>query len=195
MFPETGELELLEQVELLLADQILNLTNESPMADFETIIKSLNLKSKGYINKSHPLTIPLIGEAWHLFGVGTELETNDIEALFIADDLSVTIRLLLSLSERRKKNLTIIGTARWDSQSDLSRSEQALDGIVFVRGVDRASADPVNTRFFDAYKNAYSEDADFMAAQAFDVGTMLAASLAQETGKGDITQVVKKISS
>jgi len=38
----TGELGLLEQIELLLSNHILNLTNESPIEDFESVIKSLD---------------------------------------------------------------------------------------------------------------------------------------------------------
>ena len=111
--------------------------------------------------------------------LGTALETKSVDAIFVADDLSAASRLSLSLSEKRRKQLKIVGTARWDNQSELSRSMQALDGIIFTSGMKRDNLDPILANFYQAHNRGFGTEPDFMAAQGFDIGILIAAAAKQ----------------
>jgi hypothetical protein len=43
---------------LMVSNKVVSLNNEASLEDFEKTIKSLDLKSRGFINKTHPNTIP-----------------------------------------------------------------------------------------------------------------------------------------
>ena len=111
--------------------------------------------------------------------LGQTLEQKDIDAIFVADDLNAAARLSLSLSERRRSTLKILGSARWDNQAELSRSAQALDGIIFASGMKRQDLNPILMNFYEAHRRAFGVDPDFMAAQGFDIGTLIAAASRQ----------------
>lgn len=111
--------------------------------------------------------------------IGQALEQKNLDALFIADDLNAAGRLSLSLSERLRKKLRLIGSARWDNQSELNRSAQALDGIIFTSGMKRQDLNPVLMNFYEAHRKSFGGEPDFMAAQGFDIGTVIAAAASQ----------------
>jgi len=59
-----------------ISNNIVTLTNESTIQDFESLIKSMDLKSKGFINTTDPSSIPLIGKAWELLSIKDQIDSK-----------------------------------------------------------------------------------------------------------------------
>jgi branched-chain amino acid transport system substrate-binding protein len=71
----------------------------------------------------------------------------------------------------------IIGSNNWHSSDLLERAGQYADGAVFVDGVYPESQDPAIRTVVDAYRSAYQEDLDILAAQAYDATSLVLAQL------------------
>jgi len=67
----------------------------------------------------------------------------------------------------------MIGSNDWHSPDLLERAGHYADGAVFVDGVYPESEDPAIKSVADAYRSAYQEDLDILAAQAYDAAAMV----------------------
>ncbi len=67
----------------------------------------------------------------------------------------------------------MIGSNYWHSPDLLERAGHYADGAVFVDGVYPESEDPAIRSVADAYRSAYQEDMDILAAQAYDAAAMV----------------------
>jgi hypothetical protein len=61
-----------------ISNRILQLSNDSVLQDFERVIKSMDVKSKGFINSSNPSSIPIIGDLWELLEIKGFLKDEKI---------------------------------------------------------------------------------------------------------------------
>jgi branched-chain amino acid transport system substrate-binding protein len=81
--------------------------------------------------------------------------------------------LIPNLAYYNIKDIAIIGSNDWHSQDLLDRAERHADNAVFTDGFFPESQDPVIKAFVDAYRSAYQEDPDILAAQAYDAAMMI----------------------
>jgi len=63
---------------LAITDQVLRLTHVSTLHEYEGLIKSMDIKSKGFINTTDPKSIPLVGDLWNLFEIDSFLRKENI---------------------------------------------------------------------------------------------------------------------
>jgi hypothetical protein len=73
-----SKLELLNTY-FVISNKLLSLSNESSLQDFERLIKSIDVKSKGFINTTDPKSIPLIGDLWEMLDIKQYLEVEKIK--------------------------------------------------------------------------------------------------------------------
>jgi branched-chain amino acid transport system substrate-binding protein len=72
---------------------------------------------------------------------------------------------------------TLVGSNSWHSRDLLDRAGQYADGAVFPDGFFRESQDPAIKAVTDAYRAAYQEDMDILAAQSYDAADLVLAQL------------------
>ena len=75
---------------------------------------------------------------------------------------------------------TMIGSNNWHSPDLLERAGQYAEGAVFVDGVFPESQDPAIKAVVDAYRSAYQEDLDILAAQSYDATALVLAQLKEK---------------
>lgn len=68
----------------------------------------------------------------------------------------------------------VIGSSNWHSKDLVERASVYAEGAVFIDGFFPESIDPKIKSVIDAYRSAYQEEPDILAAQAYDAGAMIA---------------------
>jgi branched-chain amino acid transport system substrate-binding protein len=112
-----------------------------------------------------------------MIAIAQELETQKIDAVFLADSITAASRFFGNLSARFREQVRMLGPATWDNALELKRSEAVLDGAIFVSPFFKASTRSVVRQFIESYTARYSEDPDFLAAQGFDLATIVLSAL------------------
>ncbi|HTG00051.1 MAG TPA: penicillin-binding protein activator, partial [Nitrospirota bacterium] len=75
--------------------------------------------------------------------------------------------------------VVMIGSNNWHSPDLIERANRHADGAVFVDGFfPESDASPIKS-VIDAYRSAYQEEPDILAAQAYDATAMVASLLKQ----------------
>lgn len=69
--------------------------------------------------------------------------------------------------------ITLIGSNNWHSPDLIERARRHAEGAVFVDGFFPESPDPAVKAVIDAYRSAYQEEPDILAAQAYDAAAMV----------------------
>ncbi len=69
--------------------------------------------------------------------------------------------------------VTLIGSNNWHSQELIERAGRHAEGAVFIDGFAPESTDLAVTAFVNAYRSAYQEEPDILAAQAYDAAMMV----------------------
>jgi branched-chain amino acid transport system substrate-binding protein len=87
--------------------------------------------------------------------------------------------LIPQLAYYNISNLAMIGSDNWHSPDLIERAGKYAEGAVFVDGFFPESQDPVVKTFVEAYRSAYREDPDILAAQAYDAAMMIFFQLKQ----------------
>lgn len=129
-----------------------------------------------------------------LVAIASELESLEVDAVFFPDSMQVAARFYGNLSERARQRIRLLGSAAWDNPAEIANSITVLDGAVFVSPFFAASDSAVVQKFRTAYRNRYSEDPDFLAAQGFDAATLVIAALKRQASVGgDFSQALRSI--
>ena len=81
--------------------------------------------------------------------------------------------LIPQLAFYNVSGITLIGSNNWHSQDLIERARRHAEGAVFVDGFFPESADPAVKAVIDAYRSAYQEEPDILAAQAYDAAAMV----------------------
>jgi branched-chain amino acid transport system substrate-binding protein len=121
-----------------------------------------------------------------LITIAQELERTEVKALFLADNLQSSSRLVANLTQGFRDNVKIMGTASWDDMPLLARYQTALHGAVFVSPFFIKSQRPEVVQFVSSYRAKYNIEPDFLAAQGFDAGSLIAATM-QESLNSNIS--------
>ena len=109
--------------------------------------------------------------------IASDLESRNVEAVFIPDSLRSVAKFNYSLSPKLKNSLIVVGPSSWDNQSELIASNAALNGAVFTSPFFDKDKRELVTKFVSLYLAKYKEKPDFLSAQGFDAITMIFASI------------------
>lgn len=93
-------------------------------------------------------------------------------------------RLLANLSPAARKQIRPLGTALWDNPVKIANSQTLFERAVFVTPFFPQSTRPVVQEFTMSYRGKYQSPPNFLAAQGFDVGTIVRTALRQSIRDG-----------
>lgn len=112
----------------------------------------------------------------------SEIKTFKPDVVLVIDNLDMLVRLRSSLSESTRSSVKIMGNAEWSDPDKLKLSQAILEGVIFVTPflIDES---PLTTSFVSSYNSQYGVVPDWLAAQGFDTGTLLAASIKRAIGE------------
>jgi branched-chain amino acid transport system substrate-binding protein len=80
--------------------------------------------------------------------------------------------LIPQLAFYNVSGIAMLGSDNWHTPDLIERAGRYTNGAVFVDGFFPESADPAIRSFVEAYRSAYQEEPDILAAQAYDAATM-----------------------
>jgi ABC-type branched-subunit amino acid transport system substrate-binding protein len=120
-----------------------------------------------------------------MLSVAQQLEASSAQAFLIPDSIEASARLLSSLSSAARRSMRPLGTALWDNPIKIAHSQAVFEGALFVTPFFPQSTRTVVQQFVQSYRGRYNSAPNFLAAQGFDVGTMVRSALryAQRSGK------------
>ncbi len=119
-----------------------------------------------------------------LIALATQVEQQQPEAIFFADNISEATRFFSALKPAFRQSIIPLGPGSWDNEAQIGRSKNALEGAVFVSPFFAASRKEIIVRFVEAYQARYKTRPDFLAAQGFDAATLALAALRKQTAEG-----------
>jgi branched-chain amino acid transport system substrate-binding protein len=119
-----------------------------------------------------------------LMEVAQKLEGSSAEAVLLPDTIEVSERLLRQISPSLRKRMRPLGTALWDNATKIARSQALFERAVFVTPFFAQSMRPEVQRFIESYRGKYNTAPNFLAAQGFDAGTLIANALAAKERSG-----------
>jgi ABC-type branched-subunit amino acid transport system substrate-binding protein len=124
------------------------------------------------------------GDEGALARAAQEIEASDADALLIPDTVEVSSRLLANFNVGARKRIRPLGTALWDTAVKIANSQTLFEGAVFVTPFFAQSMRPVVQEFTQSYRGRYQVSPNFLAAQGFDVGTIVRFALRQSLREG-----------
>jgi branched-chain amino acid transport system substrate-binding protein len=119
-----------------------------------------------------------------LMEVAQKLEGSSAEAVLLPDTIEVSERLLRQFSPSLRKRMRPLGTALWDNATKIARSQALFERAVFVTPFFAQSTRSEVQGFIESYRGKYNTAPNFLAAQGFDAGTLIANALAARDRSG-----------
>lgn len=116
--------------------------------------------------------------------IAQSLEAARPEAIFVPDTVNNASRFFSALAPAAREQIRPLGAASWDSPVLLANSSAVMQGAVFVSPYFFGSPRPAISLFNEAYKAAYGQNADFLAAQGFDALTVIADAVRRQRAEG-----------
>ncbi len=98
------------------------------------------------------------------------------DALYLPGHAEKVGLLIPQLAFYNIKGIATIGSNDWHSPDLIERADRYAEGAVFIDGFFPESTDPMIKPVIEAYRSAYQEEPDILAAQAYD-STMMVLSL------------------
>jgi ABC-type branched-subunit amino acid transport system substrate-binding protein len=147
---------------------------------------------QAFRKKLGTLGLPLVLELSYVSGdessmlqAAQQLESSSADAVLIPDNIEVSSRLLANLSPATRKRIRPLGTALWDNPVKIANSQALFERGIFVTAFFPQSTRRVVQQFSESYKSKYRVAPTFLAAQGFDVGTIVVSALrrAQRDGR------------
>jgi branched-chain amino acid transport system substrate-binding protein len=114
--------------------------------------------------------------------------TPGFDGLYLPGHAEKVGLLIPQLAFYNVKGMTMIGSNAWHTADLIERADRHADGAIFVDGFFPESTDPAISSVIDAYRSAYQEEPDILAAQAYDA-TMMVLSLLKE--RKDTPQAIR----
>ncbi len=124
------------------------------------------------------------GDTTAFKAIAAEIESRQVQAVFFPDDLQAAINFRLNISEGLRREIRMLGTARWDNPPEIQRAWKALEGVIYVSPYFQQSTDPFFQQFRTTYKAKFNTEPDFLAAQGFDAATLLVSALHNQQSTG-----------
>ncbi len=120
---------------------------------------------------------PTVREVVALAGA---IEQSQTEAVVMVGSTSWAARVLGALNPKFSERLVVLGTALWDDARALSQSQKVMQGVLIVSPFSKSSVREEQKRFRELFQQRYGKEADLIAAQGFDLGTLLIEADAQK---------------
>ncbi len=95
------------------------------------------------------------------------------DALYLPGHAEKVGLLIPQLAFYNIKGIAMIGSNNWHTPDLIERADRHADGAVFIDGFFPESTDPMIKPVMDAYRSAYQEEPDILAAQAYDAAMMV----------------------
>lgn len=95
------------------------------------------------------------------------------DALYLPGHAEKVGLLIPQLAFYNIKGITMIGSNNWHTPDLIERADRYAEGAVFIDGFFPESADPLIKPVIEAYRSAYQEEPDILAAQAYDAAMMV----------------------
>jgi branched-chain amino acid transport system substrate-binding protein len=106
-----------------------------------------------------------------------EIYTPSFDAVYLPGYAERIGLLLPQLAFYNITGVALIGSNNWHSQDLIERANRYAEGSVFGDGFFPESAAPAIKTIVDAYRSAYHEEPDILAAQAYDAVSMVIAMI------------------
>lgn len=120
----------------------------------------------------------------------------DFEAVFIPDEAKISGQIIPTFAYRDVEKVKFIGTSAWNSTEFLNRISNTGDYSYFVDVLlTQSSQNQVTSRFTQAYRNTFKQDATSIDAMAYDAALLLKPILSSSSidSRKDIKQSLKSI--
>ena len=133
---------------------------------FRRKVASLGLSLElelGYVTSDDASVMDIVGQ----------LDGTAAEAVFIADNLDVSEKILRGFSSELKKRMRPLGSALWDNAQKIARSQALFERAIFVTPFFAQSMREEVQKFRESYRAKYGGMPNFLAAQGFDAGTLI----------------------
>jgi ABC-type branched-subunit amino acid transport system substrate-binding protein len=95
------------------------------------------------------------------------------DALYLPGHAEKVGLLIPQLAFYNIKGIAMIGSNEWHTPDLIERADRHAEGAVFIDGFFPESTDPVIKPVIEAYRSAYQEEPDILAAQAYDAAMMV----------------------
>jgi branched-chain amino acid transport system substrate-binding protein len=95
------------------------------------------------------------------------------DALYIPGHAEKVGLLIPQLAFYNIAGIPMIGSHNWHAPDLIERAERHANGAVFIDGFFPESEDPLIEPVIEAYRSAYQEEPDILAAQAYDAAMMV----------------------
>jgi branched-chain amino acid transport system substrate-binding protein len=99
--------------------------------------------------------------------------TPSFDALYLPGHAEKVGLLIPQLAFYNISGISMIGSNDWHSPDLIERAGRFAEGAVFIDGFFPESSDPVIKPVIEAYRSAYEEEPDILAAQAYDAAMMV----------------------
>lgn len=105
------------------------------------------------------------------------LESSGAQAVLIPDTIEVSVKLLSNVSNSTRRKMRPLGIALWDNPQKVANSQALFEKALFVTPFFPQSMRSVVQKFTESYRGRYNLAPNFLAAQGFDAGTLVAAAI------------------
>ena len=95
------------------------------------------------------------------------------DALYLPGQAEKVGLLIPQLAYYNVTGMATIGSSGWHAPDLIERAGRHAEGAVFIDGFFPESTDPVIQPVIEAYRSAYQEEPDILAAQAYDAAMMV----------------------
>jgi branched-chain amino acid transport system substrate-binding protein len=113
-----------------------------------------------------------------------QVESSGADAVLLPDTIEASSRFLTAVSPSGRKKIRPLGTALWDSAIKIANSQAVFAGALFVTPFFPQSNRSVVRQFVESYRGRYQTTPNFLAAQGFDVGTLVVSALRKARREG-----------
>lgn len=125
-----------------------------------------------------------VADSASFMSVGQALQQLDVEGVFFPADIDSAVTFMQALPEQLRARIKLLGTPAWDDADKLARSKQLMNNAIFVTPFFMQDTDQLVQNFVTTYQRRFGSAPDFMAAQGFDVATLVVAALQKQRSTG-----------
>lgn len=118
--------------------------------------------------------------------VGKLLEKARFDAVFFADDAKAAAVFFGNISPEERNLFTVLGPASW-SETEVQRAAGVLDRAIWPIPYFKGGDVPAIQAFNVSYLGSYGTEPDYIAAQGFDLGTLVVSALKLQISQGNIS--------
>jgi ABC-type branched-subunit amino acid transport system substrate-binding protein len=117
------------------------------------------------------------GDFASLSAAAESVEQRAPQIVFVPDSILSASRFISGFSPEARRRILITGPLLWDDDAQLANSRSAMQGAIFVTPFHTESLRPEIAQFVATFQSRFGKRPDFLAAQGFDVASILVAAL------------------